>query len=96
MAEVFEAVVLLFLVGIYLRLWFVARHLAELHDCFHIFEDRVFNQEHEVHVQEGSNLRVMGLEDFMDEFGFDPRNEPLDEEESANTAAIEAWDNAKL
>ncbi len=91
----FEAIVLFMLFGISGRIWFLARHLDEVHDCLHNFEEQVFDPE-QVHVNEGNNLRVMGLEDFMDEFGFDPRKEPLDEEESANTAAIEAWDNAKL
>ena len=91
----FEAIVLFMLFGISGRIWFLARHLDEVHDCLHNFEERAFDPE-QVQVQEGGNLRVMGLEDFMDEFGFDPRNAPLDEEESSNTAAIEAWDNAKL
>jgi len=39
-------------------------------------------------------MRVMGLDEFMEEFGFDPRQS---EEESleANVAAISEWDNAK-
>ena len=84
------------LFGISGRIWFLARHLEEVHDCLHIFEDRVFNTDEEVHVQEGSNLRVMGLEDFMDEFGFDPRKQetPDTVSDKANTSEIDAWDNS--
>lgn len=91
----FEAIVLFMLFGISGRIWFLARHLDEVHDCLHNFEERVFDPE-QVQVQEGGNLRVMGLEDFMDEFGFDPRKEPLGEDDDSNTAAIKAWDNAKV
>ncbi len=91
----FEGIVIFMLLGISARVFLLARHLDEVHDCLHNFEERAFDPE-QVHIHEWSNLRVMGLEDFMDEFGFDPRNEALDEEEPSNTAAIEAWDNAKL
>ncbi|MBP98507.1 hypothetical protein CMK18_21360 [Candidatus Poribacteria bacterium] len=92
----FEAITLFMLFGISGRIWFLARHLEEVHDCLHIFEDRVFNTDEEVHVHEGSNLRVMGLEDFMDEFGFDPRKQetPDTVREKANTSEIDAWDNS--
>ena len=96
----FESIVIFMLFGISARIWFMARHLEYFHDCFHHFEDRVFNPQEEVHVHEGSNLRVMGLEDFMDEFGFDPRNHTpemeLEETDEDNRKAIEEWDNAKL
>jgi len=39
-------------------------------------------------------MRVMGLEEFMDEFGFDPRGEQPAEENIANADEIEAWDNS--
>jgi hypothetical protein len=48
----------------------------------------------QVHVDDGKNLRVMGLEEFMDEFGFDPRGEQPAEEHKANAAEIDAWDNS--
>ena len=67
----FEGFVIFMLLGISGRIFLMARQLENFHDCFHHFEDRVFNPQEEVHVHEGTNLRVMGLEDFMDEFGFD-------------------------
>ena len=59
---------------------------------FHHFEDRVFNPQEEVHVHEGRNLRVMGLEEFMDEFGFDPRTAENEDEETDADKAHEAPD----
>ena len=50
------------------------------------------NPQDEVHVDDGKRLRVMGLEDFMDEFGFDPR-QPPEEVPQDNRKEIEAWDN---
>jgi hypothetical protein len=47
----------------------------------------------QVHVDDGKNLRVMGLEEFMDEFGFDPRESPPQEKDKANSEEIDAWDN---
>ena len=91
----FEAIVLVALLGIWYRVRGIHREVGDLHDCFHHFESIVFDEE-QVEVTEGRKLRVLELEEFMDEFGFDPRKPPLDEEESSNTAAIEAWDNAKL
>ncbi|MBO58418.1 MAG: hypothetical protein CMA77_05435 [Euryarchaeota archaeon] len=92
----FEGIILVFLVGIYARLWFISRHLDEIHDCLHHFEERAFRQDDEVQVEmPNGNLRVMGLEEFMDEFGFDPRQEepPTTEEIETNVSEIEAWDN---
>ena len=85
------------LFGISGRIWFLARHLDEVHDCLHNFEERAFNTDDEVRVHEGSNLRVLGLEEFMDEFGFDPRKEETPStEKKANSSEIDAWDNAKV
>ena len=92
----FEGFGIFMLLGISGRIFVMARQLENFHDCFHHFEDRVFNPQEEVHVHEGSNLRVMGLEEFMDEFGFDPRPEDIEEEDEDNRRAIEEWDNAKL
>ena len=95
----FEGVVIFMLLGISGRIFLMARQLENFHDCFHHFEDRVFNQDEEVHVDDGRTVRVMGLEDFMDEFGFDPRHaesEDMEEDDEDNRKAIEEWDNAKL
>ncbi len=89
----FEGFVIFMLLGISGRLFFIGKELKDFHDCFHHFEEQVFNPQEEVRVHDGPNLRVMGLEDFMDEFGFDPRNPP-EEEESDNRKEIEAWDNS--
>jgi len=80
------------LLGISGRIYFMANELRDFHDCFHHFEEQVMNPQEEVRVQDGSNMRVMGLEDFMDEFGFDPRNPP--EKEEDNRKEIEDWDNS--
>ncbi len=95
----FEAIVLFMLFGISGRIWFLARHLDEVHDCLHNLEDRIFNEDDEIQVQDGQgNVRIMGLEQFMEEFGFDPREqEPQNAEiDEANKKAIDEWDNAKL
>lgn len=39
-------------------------------------------------------MRVVGLEEFIEEFGFDPR-QTEDETLEANVAAVAEWDNAK-
>ena len=39
-------------------------------------------------------MRVVGLEEFIEEFGFDPR-QTEDEALEANVAAVAEWDNAK-
>ena len=91
----FEAITLFMLFGISGRIWFLARHLDEVHDCLHNFEERAFNTDDEVRVHEGSNLRVLGLEEFMDEFGFDPRKEETPStDEKASASEIDAWDNS--
>jgi hypothetical protein len=90
----FEVIVIFMLLGISGRIYFMGRELKHFHDCFHIFAERVFSQDDEVHVGDGKNMRVMGLEEFMDEFGFDPRGEPPAQEHKANAAEIEAWDNS--
>ena len=92
----FEAIVLFMLFGISGRIWFLARHLDEVHDCLHILEERIFNPDDEVHVNDGrGNVRVMGLEEFGDEFGFDPREQetPATVGED-NKLEIDAWDNS--
>ena len=96
MATYFEGIIIIFFVSMYARLWFIARHLERIHDCLHNFEERAFRQEDEVQVElPNGNLRVMGLEEFMDEFGFDPRKEetPTTEEIEANVSEVDAWDN---
>ncbi len=90
----FEFVVILALLGIFVRLHYVAKELSDFHDCFHHFEERLMNPQDEVHVDDGRNLRVMGLEEFMDEFGFDPRKPPMDEgDDPDNRKAVAEWDN---
>jgi|TARA_R110000824_G_scaffold10078_7_gene44757 hypothetical protein len=93
----FEVITLFMLFGISGRIWFLARHLGEVHDCLHYLEDRIFNED-EVQVNDAQgNLRVMALEEFVDEFGFDPRDkEPQTTDEKASASEIEAWDNAKV
>ena len=89
----FEGFVIFMLLGISGRIFLMARHLERFHDSFLHFEDKIFNPEDEVRVHEGSTMRVMGLEDFMDEFGFDPRQEIEDEEDPDNRRAVAEWDN---
>tara|TARA_B100002019_G_scaffold29985_1_gene23954 strand:+ start:9896 stop:10180 length:285 start_codon:yes stop_codon:yes gene_type:complete len=88
----FEAIVIFMLLGISGRLYKMGRELSDFHDCFHHFEEQLMNPQDEVHVDDGKRLRVMGLEDFMDEFGFDPR-QPPEEVFQDNRKEIEAWDN---
>tara|TARA_R110001583_G_scaffold90085_1_gene231614 strand:+ start:218 stop:520 length:303 start_codon:yes stop_codon:yes gene_type:complete len=95
----FEAIVLAFLVGIYARLWFAIREIACMHEALHDIHDHVFMQTGEVQVRDGENFHVMELEEFMDRFGFDPRqNEetPDTEDKKASASEIDAWDNAKV
>ena len=90
----FEFVVILGLLGIFVRLHYIAKELSDFHDCFHHFEEQLMNPQDEVHVDDGKNLRVMGLEEFMDEFGFDPRNPSVDDEDDPdNRKAVAEWDN---
>lgn len=88
----FEAIVIFMLLGISGRIYMMGRELSDFHDCFHHFEDHILNPQDEVHVDDGKRLRVMGLEAFMDEFGFDPR-QPPEELPQDNRKEIEAWDN---
>jgi hypothetical protein len=91
----FEGFVIFMLLGISGRIFFMAKELRDFHDCFHRFEEQVMNPQEEVRVHEGNNLRVMGLEDFMDEFGFDPRQQVEEQErEQDNRKEIEDWDNS--
>ena len=91
----FEAIVIFMLLGISGRVFLLARRFEDFHNCFQHFEERVFSQDHEVHVDDGKSMRVMGLEQFMDEFGFDPREaETPDTAGKANTSEIDAWDNS--
>ncbi len=90
----FEAIVIFMLLGISGRIYKMGRELSDFHDCFHHFEEKVFNPPEEIHVDDGRNLRVMGLEEFMDEFGFDPRKPPMDEgDDPDNRKAVAEWDN---
>jgi len=91
----FEAVVIFMLLGISGRIYMMSRELTDFHDCFHRFEEQVMNPQEQVHVEDGKNLRVMGLEDFMDEFGFDPRNPPVEKSDTDNRKEIAEWDNTK-
>ena len=52
----------------------------------------------EVQVNDGENFHIMGLEEFKDRFGFDPRGEetPSTDEKKASASEIDAWDNAKV
>jgi len=89
----FEIIVIFMLLGISGRIYFMGRELTEFHDCFHHFEEHLMNPQDQVHVDDGKNLRVMGLEEFMDEFGFDPRESPSQQKDKANSEEIDAWDN---
>jgi hypothetical protein len=89
----FEVFVIFMLLGISVRIYFMGKELKEFHDCFHHFEENLVNPQDQVHVDDGKNLRVMGLEEFMDEFGFDPRESPPQEKDKANSEEIDAWDN---
>jgi len=41
------------------------------------------------------NFHIMGLEEFKDRFGFDPRGEETPAtDEKASASEIDAWDNA--
>ena len=91
----FEAIVIFMLLGISGRVFLLARYFSHFNECFQRFEERVFNQEDEVHVGDGKSMRVMGLEEFMDEFGFDPREaETPATDRKANASEIDAWDNS--
>ena len=60
----------------------------------HAFESRIF-PEGMVNPQTGDGMmRVLGLDEFIEEFGFDPRQSE-DEALEANVAAVSEWDNAK-
>ena len=90
----FEVFVIFMLLGISGRIYFIGKELKHFHDCFHHFEEHLLSPQEQVHVDDGKNLRVMGLEEFMDEFGFDPREGQPTEEHKANSEEIEAWDNS--
>lgn len=92
----FEFVVILFFAGIYARLWFVIRDVKCIHDLVHEIHDHVFMKTGDVQVSDGENFHVMSLDDFVDRFGFDPTEPESDNSDKADTATIEAWDNAKV
>jgi hypothetical protein len=76
------------LFGIAGRVFFMHRELNEFHDCFQDMESRIFSK---TPTTDGSSsARVLTLEEFITEFGFDPRHST----ESDNSAAVAEWDNA--
>jgi len=83
--------------GMYARLWFVMREIKCIHDLVHEIHDHVFMKPNDIQVSDGDNFHVMELEEFMDKFGFDPRQEKTPAtDEKASASEIEAWDNAKV
>ncbi len=90
--------IVFFLVGLYARLWFVVRDMKCIHDLVHEIHDHVFMKPSDVQVSDGENFHVMELEEFMDKFGFDPREgeETPTTDEKASASEIEVWDNAKV
>ena len=90
--------IIFLLVGLYARLWFVVRDMKCIHDLVHDLHDHVFMKTDEVQVNDGENFHIMGLEEFKDRFGFDPRGEetPSTDEKKASASEIDAWDNAKV
>ncbi len=85
---VWRVFVAFMLFGIAGRIFFMRRELNEFHACFHDMESRIFPDSP---TKEGSSsARVLTLEEFITEFGFDPRQS----EESDNSAAVAEWDNA--
>ena len=91
-------IIIFLLVGMYARLWFVVRDMKCIHDLVHDLHDHVFMKPSDVQVSDGENFHVMELEEFMDKFGFDPREggETPTTDEKASASEIEAWDNAKV
>ena len=90
-------IIIFFLVGIYARLWFLVRDMKGIHDLVHEIHDHVFLKPNHVQVGDGDSFHVMDLEEFMDRFGFDPRQEKTPAtDEKAGASEIEAWDNAKV
>ena len=91
---IWRAFVVFMLLGIAGRMFFLRRELNEFRECFHAFESRIF-PEGMVNPQTGEGvMRVLGLDEFIEEFGFDPRQSE-DEALEANVAAVSEWDNAK-
>lgn len=91
---IWRVFVVFMLLGIAGRMFFMRRELNAFHECFHDFESRIFPEGMENPNTGEGMMRVMGLEEFMEEFGFDPRQSE-DEALEANIAAISEWDNAK-
>tara|TARA_R110000751_G_scaffold304798_1_gene420545 strand:- start:313 stop:609 length:297 start_codon:yes stop_codon:yes gene_type:complete len=92
-------IIIFFLVGFYARLWFLIRDIKCIHDLVHEIHDHVFMKTGDVQVGDGENFHVLSLEDFMDRFGFDPREgegTPSTDDVKASASEIEAWDNAKV
>lgn len=91
-------IIIFLLVGMYARLWFVVRDMKCIHDLVHEIHDHVFMKPNDIQVSDGDNFHVMDLEEFMDRFGFDPRDEetPATDEKKASASEIDAWDNAKV
>ena len=89
-------IIIFFLVGIYARSWFVIRDMKCIHDLVHEIHDHVFMQTGVVQVGDGENFHVMGLDDFVDRFGFDPTEPKPDKSGKADSVTIEAWDEGKV
>lgn len=86
---IWQFFVVFMLLGISGRLFLLRRKVEEIYD---------FCQRLEVGVNPMSDMvgegrmRVLDLEQFIAEFGFDPRQEA---EDADNSAAVAEWDNAK-
>ena len=92
-----EIIPIIFVMGIYGRLWFLIRDFKALYTMVSDMHDHVFMKTGDVQVGDGDNFQVLSLDEFMDRFGFDPRDEQTpatDEKKKASSSEIEAWDNS--
>jgi hypothetical protein len=92
----FEVTVLMFFISIYVRMWFVMRDFKYLYNKVNELHAHVFMEPGDIQVGDGDNYQVMSLEQFKDQFGFDPTEEKTPATDKASSEEIDAWDNAKL
>jgi|FLOH01.1.fsa_nt_gi hypothetical protein len=91
----FEVVVLIFFLSIYVRMWFVMRDFKYLYNRVNELHANVFMEPGDIQVGDGDNYQVMSLDEFTDRFGFDPRDAETTPTtvEKASSEVIDAWDN---
>tara|TARA_R110000822_G_C15084635_1_gene470046 strand:+ start:134 stop:430 length:297 start_codon:yes stop_codon:yes gene_type:complete len=91
----FEVVVLIFFLSIYVRMWFVMRDFKYLYNRVNELHAHVFMEPGDIQVGDGDNYQVMSLDEFTDRFGFDPRDAETTPatDGKASSEVIDAWDN---